>query len=182
MITASLVTVQEGGSDLSRFDPYNLTLIDKKTFSGYTMSNIAYHQGAYFLSTQSHAILIVNSTNRTVINTVTATGISGVRDMIFLKDGQTMIVASADNGRLFFFNRSGISPRDYKYMSDLTTSFTTPHGLWYVNDTFFYATVMGVEKCLLVCDVQRWLHVERDLVRERTIPVKQSMGCSCDDR
>ena len=135
-----LVTVQEGESDLSRFDPYNLTLIDKKTFSGYTMSNIAYHQGAYFLSTQSNDILIVNSTNRTVINTVTASGISGVRDMIFLKDGQTMIVASADNGRLFFFNRSSISPRDYKYMSDLTTSFKTPHGLWYVNDTFFYAT------------------------------------------
>ena len=109
------------------------------------MSNIAYHQGVYFLSTQSNAILIVDSTTRSLINIVTAPDLSGIRDMIFLNDGQTMVVASANNQLLFFFNRSSSSPTDYAYMSNLTTSFVAPHGLTVVNDTFFYATSWGLK-------------------------------------
>ena len=134
-----LVTVQEWGSNLSRFDSHNLSLIDTTTFSPETMSIIAYHQGAYFLTTQNNAILIVNSTNLTLINTITASGFNGVRDIIFLKDGLIMVVASASNQQLFFFNRSAESPRNYTFVSQLSTSFGTPHGLTYVNDSFFYA-------------------------------------------
>jgi hypothetical protein len=135
-----LVTVQEWQPYLHRFDPHNLTLIDTTTFSGSYMSNIAYHQGAYFLSTQSDTILIVNSTTRSVIRTVTASGLSGVRDMIFLKDGQVMIVASANNNQLFFFSRSNSSIRDYTYTSQMSVASVLVHGLAYVNDTFFYST------------------------------------------
>ena len=135
-----LVTVQEIGSNLSRFNPHNLSLIDSTTFSGYFMENIAYHQGAYFISTQNNSILIINSNNLTLINKIAASGLDRVRDMMFLKDGQTMVVASANNRMLSFFNRSSISPRNYTHMSNLTTSFSAPHGLTYVNDTFFYAT------------------------------------------
>ena len=138
-----LVTVQELGSDLSRFDPHNLTLIDTTTFPGVEMSNIAYQQGAYFLGTQSNSIVIVDSTTLSVINTMTVPGLSAVRDMIFLNDGQTMVVASASNKLLFFFNRSSSSTRNYAYMSNLTTSFIEPHGLTAGNDTLFYATSWG---------------------------------------
>ena len=135
-----LVTVQEIGSHLSRFNPHNLSLIDSTTFSGHFMENIAYHQGAYFISTQNNSILIINSTNLNLINKIIVAGSDGVRDMMFLEDGQTMVVASANNHLLFFFNRSSISPRNYTHLSNLTTSFSEPHGLTYVNDTFFYAT------------------------------------------
>ena len=140
-----LVTVQEYESNLSRFDPHNLSLIDTTTFSPETMSIIAYHQGAYFLTTQSNTILIVNSTNLTLINTITTSGFNGVRDIIFQKDGQIMVVASASNQQLFFFNRSAESPRNYSYVSQVTTSFSTPHGLTYVNDSFFYAISWGAK-------------------------------------
>ena len=135
-----LVTVQEGQSNLRRFNAQDLTLIDTTTFSSFAMKNIAYHQGAYFLTTQSNTILIVNSTNLTLINTITAPGLDGARDIIFLKDGQIMVVASADNKTLFFFERSAESPSNYTFVSQVSTSFDTPHGLTYVNDFFFYAT------------------------------------------
>ena len=135
-----LATVQEWQPYLHRFDPHNLTLIDTTTFWGSYMSNIAYHHGAYFLSTQSNTILIVNSTTRSLISTVTATGLDGVRDMLFLKGGQTMIVASANNNQLFFFNRSNNSVRDYTYTSEMSVTSVWVHGLAYVNDSFFYST------------------------------------------
>ena len=135
-----LASVHEWGYDLVRFDPNNLTVIDTTTFPGTYMSQIAYHQGAYFLTTKINTVYIVNSTTRSLISNVSTPGISGARDVMFLKDGQTMVLASADNQLLFFFNRSSISPRDYTYMSNITASFSTPHGLSYVNDSFFYAT------------------------------------------
>ena len=135
-----LVTAQERQLNLSRFNPYNLSLIDSTTFSGYPIENIAYHQGAYFLTTQNNTILIVNSTNLTLINTITASGFNGVRDIIFLKDGQIMIVASSLNKTLLFFERSNGSLRNYTYAFQVNTSFNIPHGLTYVNDALFYAT------------------------------------------
>ena len=135
-----LVTVQEYGLNLSRFNPQDLTLIDTTPFLGSPMNNIAYHQGAYFLSTKNATVLIVNSTDLTLINTVSAPGIVETRDMIFLKDGQTMVLVSAGTQQLYFFNRSNSSPRDYTYMANVTTSFYAPHGLTYVNETLFYVT------------------------------------------
>ena len=133
-----LATVQDGAEDLSRFSPQNLTLIDTTLFSGSLLTTMAYHQGAYFLSTRSNTILIVNSTTRSWINTIAVTGADRLRDMMFLKDGQTMVVASTGSQRLFFFNRSNSSPRDYTSTHSLATSFSKPHGLWYDNDTFFF--------------------------------------------
>ena len=46
-----LVTAHEGAPNLTRFDPNNLSLIDTTAFPGSAISNVAYHQGAYFLST-----------------------------------------------------------------------------------------------------------------------------------
>ena len=152
-----LVTVQENGPNLSRFYPYNLTLIDTKTFSGYTMSNIAYHQGAYFLSTQTNTILIVNSSTLLLINTITPSGTQGIRDMIFLKDGQTMVFVSADNNKLFYLNRSSSSPRNYAYTRSVSTSYLTPHGLWYVSDTLFYASSWTTKNVYKYTTVNNWV-------------------------
>ena len=135
-----LVTVQEYQLNFKRFHRDNLTLIDTTTFSNYSMGTVAYHQGAYFLGTQSDVILIVNSSSLSVINTFTAPGINAVRDMIFLHDGQTMVAASGNNRQIFFFNRSSILPRNYEFISNQSVSYNWPHGLWYVNDALFYVS------------------------------------------
>ena len=135
-----LASVHEWGSDLVRFDPSNLTVIDTTTFPASETANIAYHQGVYFLSTRNGTILLVNSTNRSLINTISSPDIKGAFDMMFLKDGQIMVVASADNQLLFFFNRSSSSPRDYSFIKNQPTSYSMPHGLLYVNDSSFYVT------------------------------------------
>ena len=118
------------------------------------MSTVAYHQGAYFLGTQNNTILIVNSTTHDVINSIKASGTNSIRDMIFLKDGQTMVVALSSNQQLFFFNRSNITLRNYTFASNRSVAYTLPHGLLRVNDTLFYATSWDTKKHLLVCDEQ----------------------------
>ena len=136
-----LVTVEEHKSNISRFDPRSLVLINTTMFLNSSMNTLAYHQGAYFLGTDNNTILIVNSSSLTLINTVKALGkIDAPRDIIFLKDGQIMIVASGKNRQLLFFNRSSGPVRDYAFVSNMSVSYNWPHGLWYVNDTFFYAT------------------------------------------
>ena len=50
-----------------------------------------------------------------------------------------MIVASADNHLLLFFNRSNTMPHDYDFIGLRNVGYKTPHGLVYINDTFFYA-------------------------------------------
>jgi hypothetical protein len=59
---------------------------------------------------------------------------------MFLRDGQIMVVSSTNNQRILFFNRSNISPINYTFAYQLTTSYPAPHGLWCMNDSFFYAT------------------------------------------
>ena len=138
-----LVTVEENGNRLTRVDPRNMTLVDRTNISGATFQNIAYHQQAYFISRNDQSVLIVNSNNLTVINTITNLLINGPRDIIFLRNGQTMILASTYNKTLLFFNLTNNATRQYTYASKINTGYSTPHGLWYVNDSLFYATSWG---------------------------------------
>ena len=65
---------------------------------------------------------------------------NGVRDVMFLQDGQIMVVTSTWGQKLVFFNRSTTAPVNCMYIHSLPTSYPAPHGLRYVNDFFFYAT------------------------------------------
>ena len=135
-----LVNVENGGTYLNRFHPDNLTLIDRTLLPGSTTTTIAYHQGAYFIGKDDNTILIVNSDNLSTINVLTAPNMSSPRDMIFLQDGRVMVLCSSGNDRFLFFNRSSSAPINYHYDHEVITSYSTPHGLWFVNDSFFYAT------------------------------------------
>ena len=50
-----------------------------------------------------------------------------------------MIVASTDSHQLLFFNRSSASSHNYNYIGFRNVNYQNPHGLSFVNDTFFYA-------------------------------------------
>ena len=138
-----LVTVEDGGILMNRFDPLTLTLVDSTNLTGSPMTNIAYFREAYYIGRDPDKISIVDSNNLSTINIITAPQINGPRDMIFLHDGQTMVLASTFQSALLFFNCTNYATRNYILAYSISTGYSTPHGLWYVNDSFFYATSWG---------------------------------------
>ena len=135
-----VVTVEGNGNLLSRFNPHTMTLVDSINLAGGTLDNIVYYQEAYFITRNDQSIIIVDSNNLSTINVIPSLQMSDPRDIIFLRHGQTMVLASAGNSALLFFNCTNNLTRNYVYAFAIPTAYPTPHGLWYVNDSFFYAT------------------------------------------
>ena len=135
-----LATVRSGANVIRRFNLSSSTFVNQTNLShGKTMS-IAFHGNAYYIGSDNNTIEMVNSDTLSTVNVITHSYINGVRDIIFLRDGQMMVVASTNNQSLVFFNRSNAGPLNYTFAYKVSTSYPAPHGLWYVNDSFFYAT------------------------------------------
>ena len=60
--------------------------------------------------------------------------------MIFLNNGQHMIVVSWETYGLVFFNRSSPTSHNYVFAGEQLVNFQYPHGLLYGNDSLFYLT------------------------------------------
>ena len=136
-----LVTVSYNDKTIVRFHPDNLTQISQPASPVFNDNpfGLSYFNGAYYVAFESY-ILVVHSGNMTKLHTISTSDLSGARDMIFLNHGQTMIAASSYNNRLLFFNRSSAGSHNYDYIGYQSVTAPSPHGLFYVNDTFFYAT------------------------------------------
>ena len=135
-----LITVEGAGNLLSRIEPHTLTLVDSMNITGSTLMNIVYYQQAYFITRNDESIIVIDSNDLSTINVITSSYISRPRDIIFLRQGQTMILASDGNYALLFFDCTNNITRNYVYAFMIPTDYPTPHGLWYVNDSFFFAT------------------------------------------
>ena len=135
-----LVTVRDDPSFLERYDPINLTLIDRTSLTGLYPLTLAFRDGAYYIGTYYDSILIINSTTLTMIDSITSSYLFGPRDIIFINDGYTMVVASTDNNLIVFFNHSDTTSTIYTFADYVPFSHQGPHGLWRVNDSFFYVT------------------------------------------
>ena len=135
-----IVTVEDNSKVLHRFDADDMTPIDSTTFPGGILLCIAYHQQAYYIPRDDYSILIIDSNNLSVIHTINSPTIIAPRDLIFFSEGKTMVLASTYNKTLLFFNLTDNQTRNYVYIYTLGTSCSTPHGLRYVNDSFFYVT------------------------------------------
>ena len=135
-----LVTVPEHNNKLLRFHPTNLSLVDETQFNESRFANIAYYQDTYYIGREDNTTLIINSRNLSKISTINSTSIDNSRDIIFLENGQTLVLASTTNKYLLFFNLTNNATKQYVRVNNISTSYSTPHGLWYVNDSYFYAT------------------------------------------
>lgn len=135
-----LVTLLASFSIIERYDPSTLTRIDRINITGSTATSLSFYNGAYFVSLLSNNITLINITTLTVINAISSLYLQGPRDMIFLNNGQTMVVAGYSNDYLVFFNRCTPDSTSYSFIYRIPFSHRSPFGLWRVNDTFFYAT------------------------------------------
>ena len=136
-----LVTVSQSLGSIVRFHPDNLTRIDQppSPIIPYSPYTVAQQNGAYYVGSYNY-IYIIDCSNMTIIGNISASELSGTRDIIFLNSGQQMIVTSNSNNRLVFFNRSNTTSHNYDFVGYQNVTCSEPYGLFYVNDTFFYVT------------------------------------------
>ena len=81
----------------------------------------------------------------TIIHTVSTPALYDVGDMMFVNDGQQMIVTSMSNNRLVFFNRSSSTSYNYDFIGYRNVSGQYPHGLLYIDDALFYLSLWGAD-------------------------------------
>jgi hypothetical protein len=136
-----LVTISETNNSIVRFYSTNLTLITQPSPPNFSSTplTITYYNDAYYVGFNLF-IMVIDSNNFTLLNNITTSWLNGTRGMMFLYSGQIMVVVSTTNGFLLFFNRSSNVSRNYNFFYQQAVNYTNPHGLWYINDTYFYAT------------------------------------------
>ena len=136
----AVVTVEMSTYYLTRFDATNLSRINRLPVSSSQLRAIALHNDVYYVALNNNSMLLIDAVNLSTFATLTLTQVNGVRGIIFLNAGQTMVVTSSVNNSLVFFNRSLLVPPFYTFRFRQSVNYGTPHGLWRVNDSFFYAT------------------------------------------
>ncbi|CAF1489673.1 unnamed protein product, partial [Adineta steineri] len=138
-----LVTAETNINYLYRFDPVTLNIINQISYpnlpSYVEYDVVTYFNGSYYIVAHSAPITVIDSENLTVISYI-STSTNGIRDIIFLNNGQMLVGCSCDTDSLIFLNRTSLEPITYNVTFRQSTSFTCPHGMWRVNDTFFYVT------------------------------------------
>ena len=136
-----LVTASQSDRTILRFAPNNLTRISQPPSPIFSQAptSLAHRRGAYYVGFDQ-SISVVDSSNMSAIHNITTVYLSGTRDMIFLNDGQLMIVLSTGNGAILFFNRSSPTSYNYDFIGYQYVSCVNPHGLFHVDDTVFYVT------------------------------------------
>jgi hypothetical protein len=134
-----LVTVEMYTNKLDRFNPINLSKINSVPLPNTQQMSIVYFQDAYYIAPHSSAMTVIDSDNLTVLTSI-PTQIIGIPGIIFLDDGQTMVVTDLAGNRVAFFNRTSLVPIQYNISFYQATNFSGPHGMWRVNDSFFYVT------------------------------------------
>jgi hypothetical protein len=131
-------------TNIYRYDPTNLTLIDTTLISApSSLLNMVYYNQAYYIGVGKRTVLMIDSNNLTTVSNITSSHINQPRDVTLLNNGQIMVVTSTNTNKLVFFNRSNTAPVIYTYFSEQTVDFSNPHGMLPVNDTFFYVTSYG---------------------------------------
>ena len=136
----ALVTVEMSGSHLNRFNAMNLSRLDLLFLTSSSIRVIALDHNIYYVALNNNSMLLIDAGNLTVLPGLTLANVNGPRGVIFLNDGQTMVVSSIQNDSLVFFNRSSIIPPAYTFQFRQSVNCSSPHGLRRVNDSLFYAT------------------------------------------
>ncbi len=134
-----VVTLSTTNSSIVRFNAATMALIDNTIglFSG--PNNLKYYNESYYVGLAS-SVVVIDSDSLTVQDTIASTNLSHTRDMMFLNNGNTFVVASTNNNRYVFFNRSSNTSTMYYPMYEQPLNYADPHGLVDINDTFFYGT------------------------------------------
>jgi hypothetical protein len=96
------VTASKENNSIVRFDSTNLTLIGQTTGLFTNLRTIGYYDENYYVGLLN-SILVIDSNNLVVKNNITSSSLTETRDMMFMNNGNTLVVASTGNSYLLFF-------------------------------------------------------------------------------
>ena len=135
-----LITISAINKTIVRLFPTNLTIVSQSAPvpSSGTIRTVVYYNEAYYVGFDTR-IVVLNSSDFTVLRSITASVIQGVRDIMLIHNGQTLVVLSTTRQSILFFNRTN----NYSLINEQSVNYSTPHGLMYINDSFFYVTSWG---------------------------------------
>jgi hypothetical protein len=134
-----IAAIEDMKVNISRFHPLNLALIDRTAVSSHPMRSITYFQNALYVGTDANTVEVMDSNTLNTIDAIIHPSIGFLRDIMFLHGDDTMVVSSTFNNLILFFNQY-----DHSLLYQIPTSYSAPHGLARVNDSFFYATSCGL--------------------------------------
>ena len=133
-----LVTISYSDKSIVRLYAENMTRVTVPASPIFSEApwSLSYCNGAYYVAF-GYQILILDSTNMSVLQTLTGGLVVQPRDMTFLNGGKQMVAVSSDYFLLLFFNRSSSTSYDYTFIGSQPVNCSYPSGLFHVNDTFF---------------------------------------------
>ncbi|UJR34263.1 hypothetical protein I4U23_021667 [Adineta vaga] len=74
-----IVTVISQSPALLRYDPQNLTLISRTSISRSDLMALTFFNNTYFIGFMKNSILVIDSNNLTILNTINSSSIQGLR-------------------------------------------------------------------------------------------------------
>ena len=135
-----VVTVSAANNSFVRLYPRTLSIANQVALLSFpgSIRTVIYYNESYYIGFDN-LIILMNATDFTVIENISASVPQGVRDMIFLQDRQTLVVTATDSRYILFFNRTD----NYSLIYEQPVTYSNPHGLTHINDSFFYVTSWG---------------------------------------
>lgn len=135
-----IYTVNRTNGQLLGYSANNLSNILSLTLSVSDPISLTQNHGHSYISRGSNSVIIVDDNSRTTVGVINSNLFNGSRDILFLNGGEIMVVASTFGQSLVFFKRMNNSPVNYTFLFNQVFPSVHPHGLFYINDSFFYAS------------------------------------------
>ena len=176
-----LVTVQYGENVIMRYSSPDLIVIDRIPLSENDAKSITFHDNAYYVGTDSKSIEVVDSNSLLTVNVITDPTMSGVRDIVFLHDGDTMVVSSINNQKILFFKRAErFIGRLHLVLRDINL---LPSSAWTLVCQWFLLlrNIMGREQCLFLHD-GGWCRMDRKAIQWCEPRGRRWWSFTCDGR
>lgn len=121
-----------------------------------------YSYGAYFIVRSDNTILMLNSTNWLVINTISSPYIACISNIVFLENGKRMIMTSTSNDRLIIFVRSNSSSFSCLQSFIYNVVFIT---FWLIiYKRFVFLCEQIIKQCDLFSFVQQLEPIDREVI------------------
>lgn len=138
-----LVVSNSNPSFLRKFNATSLQSINQLTINVTSSApfDVAQQNNAYYVALGGPSQLaVLTDTTSPTMSIINSPHFSKLRNIIFLHDGEIMVVTSSSNASIIFLQRSSSVSSNYSFKYAQPVSYGSPHGLVYVNDSFFYTT------------------------------------------
>ena len=134
-----IFTTDLDNGHLRGYDANQLTPVVEKNMYVQKPFALAYQNDAFYISFNDRSLMVLDSRSFTVLATIDSSYFQGIRDVLFLHEARTMVVACSSTRELLFFKQMNDSLHNYTFSFRQNSAMSHPNALLRINDSFFYA-------------------------------------------